>query len=286
MALVYKSWLYHGTVSLNLLSCAFLPLLKSTLKNPAEVNSYRAIAGSSLLLKLFDQVVLLLWGNLMSSDPLQFGYQSGYSTSQCSWFAMEVASFFVRKGTPCIMTLLDCTKAFDKCRFDLIFSKLLQRGVPAIVIRVLVFVYQEQRAWVKWGQSRSRSFGIVNGTRQGSVLSPALFSVYMDDLIVKLRRSGVGCHLGNVYCGVVGYADDILLLAPSRSAMENMLSICENYAGDNNLEFSTDPDPVKSKSKCIFMQGKMRKPKPLNLKLYGVDLPWVGCATHLGHELS
>ena len=170
---------------------------------------------------------------------------------------MEVASFFVRKGTPCIMTLLDCTKAFDKCRFDLIFSKLLQRGVPAIVIRVLIFVYQEQKAWVKWGQSRSRSFGLVNGTRQGSVLSPALFSVYMDDLIVKLRRSGVGCNLGNVFCGVVGYADDILLLAPSRSAMETMLSICENYAGDNNLEFSTDPDPVKSKSKFIFMRGKI-----------------------------
>ena len=61
LANVYRSWLVHGTVSLNLLACAFLPLLKSSLKNPAEANSYRAIAGSSLLLKLFDQVILLLW---------------------------------------------------------------------------------------------------------------------------------------------------------------------------------------------------------------------------------
>ena len=286
LALVYRSWLYHGTVSINLLSCAFLPLLKSSSKDPSEVNSYRAIAGSSLLLKLFDQVVLLLWGHLLSSDSLQFGYKAGYSTSQCSWFVMEVASHFIRKGSPCIVTLLDCTKAFDKCRFDLIFSKLLSRNLPAVVVRVLVFVYQQQRAWVKWGQSRSRSFGIVNGTRQGSVLSPALFSIYMDDLIVKLRRAGVGCHLGSVFCGAVGYADDILLLAPSRSAMETMLSICEVYAAENNLEFSTDPDPGKSKSKCIFMQGNLRHPKPLNLKLYGVDLPWVRSASHLHHELS
>ena len=195
-------------MSINFLACAFLPLLKSTQKTPAEVNSYRAIAGSSLLLKLFDQVVLLLWGHLMSSDPLQFGYKAGYSTSQCSWFVMEVASYFVRKGSPCILTLLDCTKAFDKCRFDILFRKLLQRKVPAIVVRVLVFVYQEQRAWVKWGGARSRSFGISNGTRQGSVLSPALFSIYMDDLIVRLRRSGLGCHLGYVFCGAVGYADE------------------------------------------------------------------------------
>ena len=126
----------------------------------------------------------------------------------------------------------------------------------------------------------------MNGTRQGSVLSPALFSVYMDDLIMKLRKAGVGCHLGGLFCGVVGYAYDLLLLAPSRSAMATMLRICEQYATEHNLEFSTDPDPQKSKSKCIFMQGNMKKPKPVNLQLYGVDLPWVRTANHLGNELS
>ena len=110
------------------------------------------------------------------------------------------------------------------------FRKLLDRKLPPIVIRILIFVYQEQSAWVKWAKVRSRTFSIANGTRQGSVLSPALFSVYMDDLIKKLRRAGVGCHLGGVFCGVVGYADDLVLLAPSRSAMASMLNICEVYA--------------------------------------------------------
>ena len=198
---------------------------------------------------------------------------------------MEVASYFFWKGTPCIVTLLDFTKAFDKCKFDILFGKLVERNVPVVVVRVLMFVYEEQQAWVKWGKARSRTFRIVNGTRQGSVLSPALFSVYMDNLIVKLRTSGVGCHIGGVFCGVVGYADDLLLMAPSRSAMETMLSICESYAGDNNLEFSTDPNPEKSKSKCIFMCGHLKTAKPAN-RLYGVDLPWVNTATHLGNELS
>ena len=133
LAAVYRSWLYHGTVSLNLLACAFLPLLKSSLKNPAEANSYRAIAGSSLLLKLFDQVILQLWGHLLTSDSLQFGYKAGFSTTQCTWLVMEVASYFLRKGTPCIVTLLDCTKAFDKCKFDILFGKLVERGLPAVV---------------------------------------------------------------------------------------------------------------------------------------------------------
>jgi nucleoid-associated protein YejK len=66
--------------------------------------------------------------------------------------------------------------------------------------------------------------------------------------------------------------------------MKTMLTICEDFAEENNLEFSTDPVPAKSK--CIYMQGNMKQPNPVNLKLYGVELPWVKTDTHLGHELS
>ena len=54
----------------------------------------------------------------------------------------------------------------------------------------------------------------MNGTRQVSVLSPAVFAVYMDDLLKELRMLGAGCYLGDVYMGAVGFADNILLIAP------------------------------------------------------------------------
>ena len=152
------------------------------------------------------------------------------------------------------MTLLDCTKAFDKCQFDNLFSKLINRKIPAVVVRVLMFAYQEQQAWVKWGRARSRSFQVTNGTRQGSILSPALFSVYMNDLIVKLRKAGVGCHVGGVYCGVVGYADDLCLMAPNRSSME----MCEEFATENNLQFSTDPDPLQKARASVCLCKDLR----------------------------
>ena len=66
-------------------------------------------------------------------------------------------------------------------------------------------------------------FPIVNGTRQGSVLSPALFSIYMDEILLNLRNLGVGCYVGEVFMGAMWYADDLVLLAPSRTAMQMML---------------------------------------------------------------
>ena len=82
IAKVFRSWLIHGTVTLSLLSCAFLPLFKGGLKDPAHTDSYRAIAGSSLLLKLFDNVILLLGGDRLGTDTLQFGFKAGTSINR------------------------------------------------------------------------------------------------------------------------------------------------------------------------------------------------------------
>ena len=127
--------------------------------------------------------------------------------------------------------------------------------MPTVVVRMLIYIYTEQEAWVRWGDEKWGTFRIFNGTRQGSVLSPALFSVYIDELITDLRKLGLGCHMGGLWIGACGFADDVILLAPSRSAMVQMLKTCEQFVFKNHLQFSTDPNPVKSKSKSIFMTG-------------------------------
>ena len=183
--------------------------------------------------------------------------------------------------------LLDCSKAFDKCMFDKLFTKLINMGLPHIVVRVLVFIYEEQTGWVTLAGKQSSVFSLTNGTRQGSVLSPVIFSVYLDDLLKELRSQELGCSIGGCWYGACGYADDIILLAPNREVLQRMLSVCEAYADSHNLVFSTDPVPAKSKTKCIYFcgrPGKVQYPDPVQLG--GAALPWVEGADHLGHRLS
>ena len=164
---------------------------------------------------------------------------------------------------------------------------MLKCGIPPIVVRIIIYCYEEQVAWVKWGNVKSEKFGISNGTRQGAVLSPPLFSLYLDDLLKELRALGVGCHMGGLWMGSTLYADDLLLLAPTRSAMEAMMKVCERYALDNNISFRTNENPAISKTECLYICGDMnRNDYPAAIKLNGKDLPFVKTATHLGHELS
>ena len=139
---------------------------------------------------------------------------------------------------------------------------------------------------MKWGQAKSEKFSIMNGTRQGAILSPVFWSVYCDLMIKELRQLGVGAHVAGMFMGVACYADDVVLIAPCQQAMQMMLLTVENFAKRNNISFSTDPDPKKSKSKCIHVIGKKRAVrKPASLTLCGNELPWVQSAVHLGHEL-
>ena len=285
MAKMFKSWLYHGTVTKSLLTCAYLPVYKGGLKDPTSCSSYRALAGTSVILKLFDYTVLEIWGPLLHSDSLQFAYKPNTSCSQASWLVMEVADHYRRHSTPCILTLLDCKQGFDRCTFTEIFSK-LGKKLPAIVTRLFMYIYVNQEAWVRWGSQNSEPFKLTNSTRQGSVFSPTVWVVYVQELIKELRKLKIGCTIAGVYLGVVVYADDIALIAPNRTSMQIMLKVCENFAKKNNIIFSTDPNPALSKTKCLFMTGKENTSYPAELKLNGEYLPWVRHATHLGHELS
>ena len=154
-----------------------------------------------------------------------------------------------------------------------------------VFLRILLFIYRNQYCDVKWSSSFSHRFPVKNGVRQGAVSSPQLFSVYIDGLIRELRRSGHGFCLDTFFYGCLGYADDLLLLSASRSGLQSMVNICEKFADRKSLVFSTNIDPVKSKTKCIiFAKKKISGVTPILLN--GDPLPWVMEVKHLGNILQ
>ena len=83
------------------------------------------------------------------------------------------------------------------------------------------------------------------GTRQGGVISPKLFAVCVNDILVKLQESSLGCHIHYICFNAFLYADDLLLLALSLADLQKMTDICENELSWLDMTINT------KKSGCI-----------------------------------
>ena len=88
--------------------------------------------------------------------------------------------------------------SLDRVEYSKLFSLLIKRHLCPAVCQLLLYMYTNHRLCVKWGSHVSRELLILNGVKQGSFLSPILFTVYMDVLLLRLKRAGLGCHIGNV----------------------------------------------------------------------------------------
>ena len=269
----------HGYMPTAWRDCILVPIPKP-LKDPAQSDSYRPIALAPNLSKVLEKCILLSFRSCFITSDLQFGFKPGFSTDLCSGVLKNVVSQYIHKGSKVYSCFLDASKAFDRVNHEVLLKLLLKRQIPCAILRFLFAWYRDQLLSVRWNSSLSSSFGVSNGVRQGGVLSPILFTIYIDELLLRLSKLGVGCHSGHYFGGSLSYADDIALLAPSPSALRALLHECEVYAREFNLVFNG------SKTQLICFRLKSSVALPSNaFKFLGHSLTFAYSVTHLGHTL-
>ena len=180
LASLFRKFLIHGHISSVLLLATLVPILKDKLGDICDSDNYRSIAISSLILKVFDWTIINLYGDKLNFDQLQFGYQPNISTNMCTCMAVEIIDYFTRNGSDVFVGAMDMSKAFDRVKHSILFRKLMKMGLPEIYIRLLLVMYHEQIANVRWNNEISDKLSLSNEVKQGAVLSAILFCVYIN----------------------------------------------------------------------------------------------------------
>lgn len=276
LSLVFEAMLRHGYVPNGLLISTILPITKG--KNIHSSDNYRGIALSSIVGKIFDRIILNNHYDKMSSSDMQFGFKPDHSTSQCTFVLNEIIQYYRNNGSNVNVCMLDASKAFDRVHYVKLFRLLIKRGICPIIARVLINLYTNQKVKVKWGNSNSDFFTISNGVKQGGILSPILFTMYIDEMFLRLKNSGVGCYVGSNYCGALGYADDATLISPSIFALKIMLDIVYKFGKEFNVSFN----PNKNKLLC-YSANPTNDVQEINYNNTVIKSEHV--ASHLGNNL-
>ena len=129
---------------------------------------------------------------------------------------------------------------------------------------------------VRWNGILSKEFPIHSGVRQGSSFSPALFNVFINAFIVKLKQCNSGCKINGFFVGAVMYADDLLLISATVEGLQRMLNCCYDLSVQLRLEFNC----TKYLCCCVGLASKLNI-SPLNLSKEKIN--WSSTFDYLFH---
>lgn len=247
LSMLVNAMLCHGYLPIKLMDTIIVPIVKDMKGELGSKDNYRPIALTTIMSKLFESVILNRYEGLLLSEDSQFGFKKKHSTELCVYTLKQIIEFYRSKGSSVYVCFMDASKAFDRVNHTLLFRKMLERNMPNAIVRILHVWYACQQFYVKWGSEVSSFFLVTNGVRQGGILSPVLFNLYVNELSENLCSKAIGCHFNSVCYNHLMYADDTVLLAPSPKALQTLIDECISFADSHDLIFNKK----KTKFMCI-----------------------------------
>ena len=253
-----------------------IPIPKNV-SNTKVVSSddFRGITISPLLSKLFENCLLRITNDYLATSDMQFGFKTGLGCNHALYTVRSTIDYFNTNNSNVNLCSIDLCKAFDKVNYYALFLKLIDRNVPRKIISILKCWYAKVFTTVKWKESISYKVKLTAGVRQGGILSPYLFAVFVDNILVKLNDSSLGCHINRLCYNAVMYADDLLLLALSLRDLQEMVDLCIDEFNQLDLQINF------KKSMCMRI-GKSHKEKIASVQIAGEDLEWKQEMRYLG----
>jgi len=142
------------------------------------------------------------------------------------------------------MAFLDFRKAFDTVWREGLLLAAWNSGLRGRLWRLIDALYDNVKAQVKFGDIETDFFDVSDGVKQGCVLSPVLFCIFIHEFTKLLKKHDLGVRIHNVNVGSLFWADDVVLLANDENELNKMLSLAAQFANDWKLSFNHEKSNI------------------------------------------
>ena len=218
------------------------PIFKGGGKDPLLINNYRGITVNSVLSKVLEMLILSRLEPTLSEVDFPHLNQSAYrkhiGCTDAIFATQEFIARYISEGSTMYMYLFDLQKAFDSIEFPVLLDKLFSVGINGKRWRFIRNWYEGGKSFVHFDGSSSAPFPLERGVCQGSILSPTLFNIIMNPLLLTMEASHLGLSVNNLYGGTYLHTDDIRTLATSASTLQAQISDVLKFTSNNFLQIN------------------------------------------------
>ena len=276
---IFASCLRHSYLPYDLIKGVIKPVLKgTTCKSKSE--NFRPVMNSSVFLKILEYCFIPILKQYLKIDSLQFGFQHGSSCDHAITAVKETILNYKKGNTNVHAAAIDLTKAYDRVNHDILINKLLDAGTPILIVKLLQYMLENTYACVEINGTHGDSFRIRNGVRQGGCSSSILFAYYIDQVLIEVKNTGIGCKLSNETVNIIAFADDIILMSPTYQGLKKLFERACEIIDKLCLKININ------KSKYIIFKHKRTVRAHNILRIQNLTLEKVASITYLGVILS
>lgn len=233
----------HEEIPNSFRSSLLIPLFKKGDLN--TVSNYRGLSLLDTLYKMFTGLILSRINSWLDFNGIinefQAGFRKDYSTIDNLFNLTSIVNLGFKQKKKTFAFFVDFSSAFDIIPRNSLFYKLCCLGFSRKLVLILQKLYNNTSSRVWDGSSLSDSFFISQGVKQGCLLSPVLFTLYLNDLPDNLPG---GISVAGTVVKVLLYADDIVLLSDSPDILQNMIDSLYSYCQKWGLRINLDKSKI------------------------------------------
>ena len=224
-----------------------VPLFKKN--DPNDINNYRGITLVSCFSKIFTGVLsnrLKKWAE--NNDVLsdwQFGFRKCRSTTDAIFVLNAIIQKILNEKGRLFCAFIDLNKAFDNAYLNGLWYNLYKLGINAKMLRVIKDMYNKVKTCVRGCNSYSDFFDCAVGLKQGEVISPILFSLFIEDLELFLQEVPTcGLSFDEITFILMLFADYMVIVGKHRNDLQGSLDLLNSYCNRWELAVNTEKTKV------------------------------------------